>query len=584
MLRRGRAGCARPPWGMMMAAALLLLCCCFLPPSWSSAAATSTLLPPAAAAAAPPPPGAPSPPLPKTRTYLLLDSRNVQDSGSAKLVLGPVTKGTGPLLTETERWEMRFDNMQPNVFFDGHASKWRAWYSTMSQCGGNITGPGRDPSLPPDCQALPSNCSADADPSWRWRCIKRAGAFAYAESTDGLVWEKPHLAHTEWPAGSGDTANNILFTFGFGSTGGCGTGIFLDTSSGAAGVSRCQSWTPTNWSDCAAYRNGTRVAHTVCGGSHHSILNISLEPCRAACSADPTCSVVQWQGAAAHNFSASKPGQCNLFEHCAPSPYSGSHGPSWCMQIDECVRGGGKQPPRTRFKMFGQQGTAPLLGESNDGVNFSNLHSVSIPHGRFDTHKNLVFDPVSRKWIGYVRCSGGPGNLRVQCYTESASDNFTSTTWSPPMPTGLNTSEYYQPDALVAFHYAPAGVWLGFANVFNPSGPGKGGWRKNGHSGQAPVGVVYGVLAWSADARHWHYIAPEQSFVPLGTSTAGDFDCCGVFMAKQNPVETPQFHASEPDTSIPLYYAGSNGQFFGPRAGALGLASVPHKSLTGRLI
>ena len=75
------------------------------------------------------------------------------------------------------------------------------------------------------------------------------------------------------------------------------------------------------------------------------------------------------------------------------------------------------------------------------------------------------------------------------------------------------------------------------------------------------MGQVRGVLAWSPDARHWHYIAPEKSFVPLGrpattaataatvsgsgnggdgSSGSGgggveppDFDCCGVFMAKQ---------------------------------------------------
>ena len=83
------------------------------------------------------------------------------------------------------------------------------------------------------------------------------------------------------------------------------------------------------------------------------------------------------------------------------------------------------------------------------------------------------------------------------------------------------------------------------------------------------MGQVRGVLAWSPDARHWHYIAPEKSFVPLGRPAAAvaaaaavsgnggdgssgsggggdgggdgggggveppDFDCCGVFMAKQ---------------------------------------------------
>ena len=149
-----------------------------------------------------------------------------------------------------------------------------------------------------------------------------------------------------------------------------------------------------------------------------------------------------------------------------------------------------------------------------------------------------------------------------------------------------------------------------------------------GQPGQAPVGVVYGVLAWSPDARNWHYIAPEQSFVPLGSSGsgtsgtgggagagaftgavhssvrasrsssisrthrgssstasaaagAGDFDCCGVFMAKQNPAETPQFSASDPNTPLPLYYAGSNGAFFGPRAGSLGVASVGKHAFAG---
>jgi len=69
-----------------------------------------------------------------------------QDAGGSRLVLGPVNKTLGnnnPVLTEQEQWEMRFDNMQPNVFYDKEASKWKAWYSTMSECGGNITGPGK---------------------------------------------------------------------------------------------------------------------------------------------------------------------------------------------------------------------------------------------------------------------------------------------------------------------------------------------------------------------------------------------------------------------------------------------------------
>jgi hypothetical protein len=541
------------------------------------------------------------------KTYLALDSRNIQSTGDTSLVLGPVRKHAVPVLTETARWEMRFDNMQPNVFYDTELSKWRAWYSTMSECGGNITGPGMDPALPPDCQALPSNCSAAADPTWHWRDIQRAGVFAYAESKDGLAWERPNLNLTEWPEGSGDMANNIVSTFGMGSTGGCGTGILLDTASGAAAAgasgqpeaaARCTNWTVFNSSDCSVYRRGDRPNHTTCGhtGRHHTTpAEVPLAACRAACAADRTCSTIQWQGAAANNFSSTKPGQCNMFDYCSPgSAYSGSHGADWCMEIEECHRdagggsaGGGhdannQSRPKTRFKMFGEKASEPFFGESNDGVTFTNQRVVPIPHGRYDTHKNVVFDPATRKWIGYVRCSPSH-NLRVQCYIESKTENFTSTGWGAPMPTGLNSSTFFQPDALVAFHYAPAGVWLGWANVFNPSGPGKGAWRRDGQPGQAPVGQVYGVLAWSPDARHWHYISPEQSFVPLGGGGSTDFDCCGIFMAKQNPVETAEYSTAMASTAplLPIYYAGSNGAFFGPRAGSLGVAYVRKHAFAG---
>ena len=82
-----------------------------------------------------------------------------------------------------ERWEMRFDNMQPSVFWDDEENKWRAWYSTMSMCGGNVTGPGRDPSLPPDCQALPSNCSADSNASGIQR-TKAGGSIAFTRTSE----------------------------------------------------------------------------------------------------------------------------------------------------------------------------------------------------------------------------------------------------------------------------------------------------------------------------------------------------------------------------------------------------------------
>lgn len=38
------------------------------------------------------------------KSYLLLDSRNVQDNGGTRLVLGPVRKHGKPVLTEEEKW------------------------------------------------------------------------------------------------------------------------------------------------------------------------------------------------------------------------------------------------------------------------------------------------------------------------------------------------------------------------------------------------------------------------------------------------------------------------------------------------
>ena len=42
--------------------------------------------------------------------------------------------------------------------------------------------------------------------------------------------------------------------------------------------------------------------------------------------------------------------------------------------------------------------------------------------------------------------------------------------------------------------------------------------------------------SWSADGRKWKWIRPNDSIIPLGK--AGDFDSCGVFSAKQDPLRT----------------------------------------------
>eukprot|EP01052_Picozoa_sp_SAG31_P037923 SAG31_NODE_4976_length_2823_cov_1.737885_3_plen_164_part_00 len=104
--------------------------------------------------------------------------------------------------------------------------------------------------------------------------------------------------------------------------------------------------------------------------------------------------------------------------------------------------------------------------------------------------------------------------------------------------------------AMVVFKYE--GVWLGFANVFNPESYYNGqGMPPYDSVGATPVGTVNTVLTWSPDARNWRYIQPTTSFIPRGSPVAGDFDCCGIFMAKQNPTLTPSWTSGE--ETLPLF-------------------------------
>merc|ERR1719183_3485004 len=81
------------------------------------------------------------------------------------------------------------------------------------------------------------------------------------------------------------------------------------------------------------------------------------------------------------------------------------------------------------------------------------------------------------------------------------------------------------------------------------------------------------VLAWSVDGRHWKWIRPVDSFIPLGAP--GDFDACGVFSAKQDPLRTAV------NDTLRFYYAGCNGPFFGSRGCALGFATLQRDGFAG---
>ena len=107
----------------------------------------------------------------KTKKYLLLDSRFVDKTVGAELALGEITRRRdNPLFKADEPWEFQLANLYPNVTYDPQAKLYKCWYS--------IKGKG----------------------FWEGLC--------YAQSTDGIVWEKPSLGMVEF---QGSKDNNILF-------------------------------------------------------------------------------------------------------------------------------------------------------------------------------------------------------------------------------------------------------------------------------------------------------------------------------------------------------------------------------------
>ena len=114
--------------------------------------------------------------------YMLLDSRNVH-SADAALVLGRVQKHGAPLITEERDYEMRFDNMQPSVWYDPRMAKWRAWYSSFTNCS-------KPQTEIPMCNNAPQKCGSRS-PKEGYSQAGRGEAFLYAESADGITWTKP---------------------------------------------------------------------------------------------------------------------------------------------------------------------------------------------------------------------------------------------------------------------------------------------------------------------------------------------------------------------------------------------------------
>ena len=139
--------------------------------------------------------------------YLVLDSRIIESTKNAKLILGQITKHeSNPLFVEDQSWEPRYDNMYPNVIYDEEENLYKCWYCPfiVDQRTTETVPEKRNPSLTPYMSAKPAG---------------REEAMLYATSADGINWTKPNLGIVNF---NGNSNNNIV------SRGLSGAGVIKD--------------------------------------------------------------------------------------------------------------------------------------------------------------------------------------------------------------------------------------------------------------------------------------------------------------------------------------------------------------------
>ena len=130
------------------------------------------------------------------KTYLVLDDTIISKLDNLNLTLGTVTKcESNPLFAEDfyaeppRKWEVRFDNLYPNVIIDDGVFK--LWYNAFirEEASGNTPPDKRTPKL--------------------YDSGKREDGLLYATSKDGIHWTKPDLGIVSF---DGSTGNNIVMS------------------------------------------------------------------------------------------------------------------------------------------------------------------------------------------------------------------------------------------------------------------------------------------------------------------------------------------------------------------------------------
>jgi hypothetical protein len=135
--------------------------------------------------------------------HLLLDDRVVDRADRATLRVGTVAKHpANPLFKEDRPWEVRLDNVYPNIDHDPATGRYVCWYSPFI------------------VDELTTGTPAEKRAGVKYRSTPtREMGLCYATSTDGIHWEKPALGLVPFAGGSD---NNLVLRSSH------GAGVFRD--------------------------------------------------------------------------------------------------------------------------------------------------------------------------------------------------------------------------------------------------------------------------------------------------------------------------------------------------------------------
>ncbi len=138
--------------------------------------------------------------------YLMLDRRLLSPQAMENIrleVAHPVKdEAHNPLFTQDKPWEVRIDNGYPNVLYDAAPGLYRCYYTLFIE--------DEDTRCAERAERLSRNYIPRPD---------RAPGLAYAQSKDGIHWEKPSLNRVSW---HGSRENNLIFPYAH------GTGVMID--------------------------------------------------------------------------------------------------------------------------------------------------------------------------------------------------------------------------------------------------------------------------------------------------------------------------------------------------------------------